>query len=58
VVDTLYNLAGATVVLESHPMQRLFQDAHVITQHVQAREQHHELVGRYLLGLEPDSQYV
>lgn len=58
VVDTLYNLAGATVVLESHPLQRLFQDAHVITQHVQAREQHYELVGRYLLGLEPDAQYV
>jgi alkylation response protein AidB-like acyl-CoA dehydrogenase len=58
VVDTLYNLAGGTVVLESHPLQRLFQDAHVITQHVQAREQHYELVGRYLLGLEPDSQYV
>jgi indole-3-acetate monooxygenase len=58
VVDTLYNLAGGTVVLESHPLQRLFQDAHVITQHVQAREQHYELTGRWLLGLDPDSQYV
>lgn len=58
VVDTLYNLAGATVVLESHPLQRQFQDVHVITQHVQSRESHYELVGRYHLGLEPDPQFV
>ncbi|MCC7369061.1 MAG: acyl-CoA dehydrogenase family protein [Chloroflexi bacterium] len=58
VVDTAYNLAGGTVVLESHPLQRLFQDVHVVTQHVQAREQHYELIGRYLLGLETDAQFV
>jgi alkylation response protein AidB-like acyl-CoA dehydrogenase len=58
VVDVAYNLAGATAVFESHPIQRYFQDAHVITQHVQARLGHYELVGRYYLGLEPDSQYV
>jgi alkylation response protein AidB-like acyl-CoA dehydrogenase len=58
VVDTTYNLAGATAVLESHPLQRYFQDAHVITQHVQSRMSHFQLIGRYYLGLEPDDQYL
>ena len=54
IVDTAYNLAGATAVLESHVLQRYFQDAHVITQHVQSRMIHYQLVGQYYLGLEPD----
>jgi alkylation response protein AidB-like acyl-CoA dehydrogenase len=58
VVDTAYNLAGATAVLESHPLQRYFQDAHVITQHVQSRLSHYQLIGSYYLGLEPDNQYL
>jgi indole-3-acetate monooxygenase len=58
VVDTTYNLAGATAVLESHPLQRYFQDAHVITQHVQSRMSHYELIGKYYLGLTPEDQYL
>ena len=51
VVDTLYNAAGATSIYEDHPLQRVFQDIHVISQHLQARRAHYELVGRYWLGL-------
>jgi indole-3-acetate monooxygenase len=51
VVDTLYNAAGATSVYEDHPLQRAFQDIHVISQHLQARRAHYELLGRYWLGL-------
>jgi alkylation response protein AidB-like acyl-CoA dehydrogenase len=54
VVDTVYNAAGATSIYEGHPLQRAFQDIHVISQHVQARRTHYELVGRYWLGLEID----
>jgi alkylation response protein AidB-like acyl-CoA dehydrogenase len=54
VVDTLYNAAGATAVYESHLIQRHFQDIHVISQHMQARLAHYELVGRHLLGLPID----
>ena len=56
VVDTCYNLAGATAVFESHPLQRFFQDAHVVTQHVQSRLNHYELVGKYYLGLDTSDQ--
>jgi len=58
VVDTTYNLAGATAAFESHPLQRYFQDAHVITQHVQSRMSHYQLIGSYYLGLDPDNQYL
>jgi alkylation response protein AidB-like acyl-CoA dehydrogenase len=51
VVDTVYNAAGATAVYEDHLLQRHFQDIHVISQHLQARLAHYELVGRHWLGL-------
>jgi hypothetical protein len=53
-VDSLYNVAGATAIFTTHPMQRLFQDIHVITQHVQGRFTHYELIGQYWLGIPVD----
>jgi len=54
IVDKVYNLAGATAVYESNPIQRHFQDVHVMSQHLQARLAHYELVGRHWLGLKVD----
>jgi alkylation response protein AidB-like acyl-CoA dehydrogenase len=54
VIDTVYNAAGATAAYEGHPIQRYFQDIHVITQHLQGRLAHYELVGRHTLGLPVD----
>jgi alkylation response protein AidB-like acyl-CoA dehydrogenase len=54
IVDTLYNAAGVTAIYEGNPMQRHFQDIHVITQHLQARLAHYELVGQHWLGLNID----
>ena len=54
VVDAMYNAAGATAVYESHLLQRHFQDVHVISQHMQSRLSHYELVGRHWLGLPID----
>ena len=54
VVDAVYNLSGATAVYEGNPIQRYFQDVHVISQHLQARLAHYELVGRHWLGLKVD----
>jgi alkylation response protein AidB-like acyl-CoA dehydrogenase len=56
VVDTLYNAAGATAIFESHPLQRHFQDIHVISQHLQGRLSHYALVGRHWLGLSTDGE--
>jgi alkylation response protein AidB-like acyl-CoA dehydrogenase len=54
VIDTIYNAAGATATYESHIIQRHFQDIHVISQHMQSRLAHYELVGRYWMGLPID----
>jgi alkylation response protein AidB-like acyl-CoA dehydrogenase len=54
VIDIVYNAAGATAAYEDHPIQRYFQDIHVITQHLQGRLAHYELVGRHWLGLPVD----
>jgi len=54
IVDSVYRACGATAVFESHPIQRYFQDIHVITQHVQGRLSHYELVGQHWLGMQID----
>jgi len=54
VIDAVYSAAGATAAYEGHLIQRHFQDIHVITQHLQSRLSHYELVGRHWLGLKVD----
>ena len=54
IIDTVYNAAGATAAYEGNLIQRHFQDIHVITQHLQGRMSHYELVGRHWLGLKID----
>jgi len=54
IVDTVYNAAGVTTIYEGNLMQRHFQDIHVISQHLQARLSHYELVGQHWLGLKTD----
>jgi len=54
VIDTVYNAAGATAAYEGNLIQRHFQDIHVISQHLQSRMSHYELVGRHWLGLPVD----
>ena len=54
IIDTVYGAAGATAAYDGNPIQRYFQDIHVITQHLQSRLSHYELVGRHWLGLKVD----
>ena len=54
VVDAVYQAAGVTAIYEANPMQRYFQDIHVISQHLQGRLSHYELVGKHSLGLNVD----
>ena len=54
IVDTVYSFAGATAVYEDHLLQRHFQDIHVISQHLQGRLAHYEMIGRFWLGLPID----
>jgi indole-3-acetate monooxygenase len=54
VVENIYSASGATAAFEGNAIQRYFQDIHVITQHVQGRLAHYELVGQHCLGLTID----
>ncbi|WP_298877448.1 acyl-CoA dehydrogenase family protein [uncultured Bradyrhizobium sp.] len=50
VVDTAYQMAGATAVFRSNPFERRFRDMHAITQQLQARDTHFEDVGKAILA--------
>ena len=49
IVKLAYQVAGTSGIYHDETLQRRFQDMHVITQHVQAREAFVGLVGRYLI---------
>ena len=50
VLDLGYTVVGSSSIYQDNPLQRRFQDMHVITQHVQARLSHYGYVGRHFLG--------
>ncbi|MEZ4278906.1 MAG: acyl-CoA dehydrogenase family protein [Myxococcota bacterium] len=55
VVGRMYTLAGGSAVYRSSPLQRIFRDVHVATQHMMVSPSTLELTGRLLLGLETDT---
>jgi alkylation response protein AidB-like acyl-CoA dehydrogenase len=58
VVDAAHQAAGGTAIFSSGPFDRRFRDIHAVTQQVQGRLAHFENVGRFLLGLEPDTTFL
>lgn len=54
-VDRMYTLAGGSSVYQRSPLQRIFRDVHVATQHMMVAASTLELTGRLLLGLETDT---
>jgi alkylation response protein AidB-like acyl-CoA dehydrogenase len=58
VVDTAYTLAGSNAIFEDRPFERRFRDIHAVTQQLQGRRAHYEHVGKYLLGLEPETGFL
>jgi alkylation response protein AidB-like acyl-CoA dehydrogenase len=56
VVDSIYDQSGASAIFDGNPIQRRFQDVHVLSQHLQARLSTYELVGQFLLGIQTETQ--
>ena len=56
-VDIIYEVCGSDSIFEHKPIQRRFQDAHVITQQIQGRMAHYETAGQFFLGLEPEGMF-
>jgi alkylation response protein AidB-like acyl-CoA dehydrogenase len=57
-VDMMYTLGGGTSVYRQSPLQRIFRDVHVATQHMIVGEQSWETIGRVLLGLDTDTSML
>ena len=57
VVDIAYEVCGSDAIFENSPIQRRFQDAHVITQQIQGRMAHYDTAGQFFLGLEPEGMF-
>jgi indole-3-acetate monooxygenase len=57
-VDLMYNLGGGTSVYKTSPLQRIFRDVHVASQHMMVAPATMETVGRVLLGQETDTSQL
>lgn len=53
-VDRMYHLGGGSSVYRTSPLQRIFRDVHVATQHMMIGPSTYELTGRLYLGLDTD----
>ena len=58
VVDTVHHAAGSSAIFTSSAFERRFRDIHTVTQQLQGRQAHFENVGRFLLGLDPDTAFL
>jgi alkylation response protein AidB-like acyl-CoA dehydrogenase len=57
-VDLCYHAAGGTAVYETSPLQRVFRDVHVATQHGMVAPRVMEPLGRMLFGLDTDTRQL
>lgn len=55
-VTRLYRTAGGEAVYQRCPMEKLFRDANVTTQHAMVSERLYETVGRMALGIDSDTR--
>jgi indole-3-acetate monooxygenase len=51
----MYDLGGASSIYKQSPLQRIFRDAHVATQHLMVAPPTLELAGRMFVGLPTDT---
>lgn len=58
VVDVLFHASGSTEIFDASPIGRRFRDMHAVSQQLQARQDHYEKVGQFLLGLQPDTSFL
>lgn len=57
-VDLCYEAGGGSSVYETSPLQRVFRDAHVATQHAMVAPRTLEVLGRMTFGLPTDTRTI
>jgi alkylation response protein AidB-like acyl-CoA dehydrogenase len=57
-VDLAYHAGGGSSIHDASPLQRVFRDVHVATQHGMVAERTYEPLGRLALGLPTDTSQM
>jgi alkylation response protein AidB-like acyl-CoA dehydrogenase len=58
VVDAVYKAAGTSAIFLGTPFERRFRDIHTLSQQIQSREAHFEIVGRVMLNGDPENTFL
>ena len=58
VADRVYKAAGTSAIFLGTPFERRFRDIHTLSQQIQSRDAHFEMVGRVLLKGDPDGTFM
>lgn len=58
IASAMYRLGGGSAVYRRSPLQRIFRDANVATQHMMVSPSTLELTGRLFLGLETETRFL
>ena len=58
VADRVYKSAGTSAIFLGTPFERRFRDIHTLSQQIQSRDAHFEMVGRVMLKGDPDGSFM
>ena len=58
VADYTYKAAGVDAIFLGTPFERRFRDIHTLSQQIQSRTAHFEVVGQIMLGIQPPGPFL
>jgi alkylation response protein AidB-like acyl-CoA dehydrogenase len=58
VADRTYKAAGVDAIFPGSPFERRFRDIHTLSQQIQSREAHFEMVGKVMLNGDPENTFL
>ena len=58
VTDAVYKAAGTSAFVLGTPFERRFRDIHTLSQQIQSREAHFEMVGKVMLNGDPENTFL
>jgi alkylation response protein AidB-like acyl-CoA dehydrogenase len=56
--DYVYKAAGVSAIFKGTPFERRFRDIHTLSQQIQSRDAHFEMVGKIMLNGDPDGLFL
>jgi alkylation response protein AidB-like acyl-CoA dehydrogenase len=56
--DYVYKAAGVSAIFKGTPFERRFRDIHTLSQQIQSRDAHFEMVGKIMFNGDPDGLFL